>query len=97
MGSDQRIKADHYLTFCNNVLHLHQEVLGVDLGLKVKFEDCAQQHTVVERASQSGVKILRKKIARAAQNNTPPHVVKSYCGLKKKIDKNENIGYSIKQ
>jgi len=33
----------------------------------------------VLRANQSGVKMLRKKIARAAQNNTPPHVVKSYC------------------
>jgi len=30
-------------------------------------------------ASQRGVKMLRKKIAKAAQNNTPPHEVKSYC------------------
>ncbi len=36
-------------------------------------------HTVVDRANQRGVKILRKNMARAAQNRTPPHVVKSYC------------------
>ena len=41
---------------------------------------CMITHTVVESANQRGVKILRKKMARAAQKSTPPHVVKSYYG-----------------
>ena len=42
--------------------------------------ECMITHTVVESANQRGVKILRKKMARAAQKSTPPHVVKSYYG-----------------
>lgn len=47
--------------------------------IKKNYFDTKATHTVVLRANQRGVKMLRKKMAKAAQNSTPPQVVKSYC------------------
>ena len=54
-------------------------VVNVILGIQRTTSGLVLGHTVVSSASQIGVKMLRKKIAKAAQNKTPPHVVKSYC------------------
>lgn len=61
--------------------------------LKGNYFATKAAHTVVLRANQRGVKMLRKKMAKAAQNSTPPQVVKSYCWYIgwKKVSLNSHI------
>ena len=67
-----------FKTCCQNVKNILKKQFSV-LYAKGNYFATKAAHTVVLRANQRGVKMLRKKMAKAAQKSTPPQVVKSYC------------------